>query len=55
MGVMADFGQRLKEYRSKNGLSQEAVAKRLGVSAQAVSKWEKGKSLPDLSVLLPLS
>ena len=52
---MAGFAERLKEYRLRNGLSQEAVAKELGVSAQAVSKWEKGRSLPDLSVLLPLS
>ncbi len=52
---MAGFAERLKEYRQRNGLSQEVVAKKLGVSAQAVSKWEKGRSLPDLSVLLPLA
>ena len=52
---MASFGERLKEYRVQSGLSQEAVARKLAVSAQAVSKWEKGKSLPDLSVLLPLA
>ena len=52
---MAGFAERLKEYRQRNGLSQEAVAKTLGVSAQAVSKWEKGRSMPDLSVLLPLA
>ncbi len=52
---MASFGERLRELRAAHGLSQEAVANRLGVSAQAVSKWEKGKSLPDLSVILPLA
>ena len=52
---MTSFGERLRELRSLHGLSQEAVAKKLGVSPQAVSKWEKGRSLPDLSVLPPLA
>lgn len=39
-------GEKIKEYRIKAGLSQEALAERCGVSRQAVTKWEKGQSLP---------
>jgi transcriptional regulator with XRE-family HTH domain len=52
---MMSFGERLKELRILKGLSQEAVAERLGVSSQAVSKWEKGKSVPDVTVIPPLT
>lgn len=38
----------LKKLRKANGLSQEQVAERLNVSRQAVAKWEKGESLPDI-------
>ncbi|MDY4434979.1 MAG: helix-turn-helix transcriptional regulator [Candidatus Flemingibacterium sp.] len=41
------FGAKLREHRKKLGLTQEAVADRVGVSAQAVSKWESGECLPD--------
>lgn len=37
-------GDYLKELRVKNGLSQEKLAERLGVSRQSVSKWEQGVS-----------
>ena len=36
------FGQRLKQCRKEKGFSQEEVAERIGVSAQTISKWEKG-------------
>ena len=42
------FGQRLRQCRKEKGFSQEEVAERIGVSAQAISKWEKGEGLPDL-------
>lgn len=41
--------------RKQNGLSQEALAEKLGVSRQAVSRWETGTALPDASNLLQLS
>ena len=41
------------QYRKKCGLTQEALAEKLGVSFQAVSKWETAKSAPDV-VLLPI-
>lgn len=48
-------GERLKECRFRQGLSQEKVAELLGVSRQAVTKWESGKSLPSSENLLALA
>ncbi len=52
---MEGFGKRLRELRTASELSQEAVAARLGVSAQSVSKWENGRSLPDVTFIVPLA
>ena len=52
---MKHLGNRLRELRLKNDMSQEYVASMLGVSVQAVSKWETGKSDPDISNLIPIS
>lgn len=41
--------------RRKSGLSQEQLAERIGVSRQAVSKWESGQSVPELDKLQALS
>lgn len=45
------LGERLAAYRKEKGMTQEAVAEKLGVSGQAVSKWENGNSYPDITVL----
>lgn len=47
--------QRLREGRLARGLSQEQVARELGVTRQAVTKWENGASLPSSANLLRLS
>ena len=52
---MEEFGERLKKLRIENKLSQDELAEKLGVSAQAVSKWERGKSTPDLAVIVPMA
>ena len=46
-----EFQQRLYELRKQSGLSQEGLADLLGVSRQAVQKWEAGTSRPDLDNL----
>ena len=42
------LGNRLSGARKRKGLSQEAVAEKLGVSRQTISKWETGETLPDI-------
>lgn len=49
------IGERIKELRKKNDLTQENLADFLCVSYQAVSKWECGVSCPDLSLIGPLT
>ena len=41
-----DMSKAIREGRDRLGMSQEALAERLGVSRQAVSKWEMGTSVP---------
>lgn len=50
-----EFQQRLYELRKQSGLSQEGLADLLGVSRQAVQKWEAGTSRPDLDNLAALA
>lgn len=45
------FSSKLKELRTNAGLTQEEVAKRLYVSSQTVSKWERGLLTPDIKLL----
>lgn len=44
------FGSRLSESRRDRGFTQEELANRLGVTPQALSKWERGASFPDLEM-----
>lgn len=50
-----EIGNQIKTLRSQRGITQEALAERLGVSAQAVSKWERGAATPDIQLLPALS
>ena len=45
------IGNRIQKFRKEKGLTQEELAEKLGVSAQAVSKWENDASCPDISLL----
>ena len=45
------IGNRISKYRKAKGLTQEALANLMGVSAQAVSKWETDASCPDITAL----
>ena len=49
------IGKRIAALRREKGLKQEDVAQTLGVSSQAVSKWENGQSCPDISLLPQLA
>lgn len=49
------IGERIRELRKKNDLTQEKLADFLCVSCQAVSKWECGVASPDLSLIAPLT
>ena len=55
MSLNEELGQRLQQLRKAKGFSQEELADRVGVSRQAVSKWEGGQTAPDLERLLALS
>jgi len=46
--------ERIQELRKSKGLSQEQLAEMLGVSRQAVSKWESGQSLPEVEKLIAM-
>lgn len=50
-----EIAQRLAELRRKKGYSQEALANALGLSRQAVSKWERAESSPDTENLIALA
>ncbi len=49
------FGNFLSELRKEKGFTQKEVAEKLLVSDKAVSKWETGKSMPDITLLMPLA
>lgn len=49
------LGERIQNYRKRAGLSQEALAEQLGVSRQAVSKWEVDAAQPELDKVVALA
>ena len=49
------IANRLVELRKKSGLSQEQLADKLGLSRQAVSKWERAEASPDTDNLICLA
>lgn len=50
-----EIANRLVNLRKGNNLSQEALAEKLGISRQAVSKWERAEASPDTDNLILLS
>lgn len=50
-----DIGDRIQNLRKSKGMSQEELADCVGVSRQAVSKWESGQSAPDIEKIILLS
>ena len=49
------FGQRLKAFRKNENWTQQDLADMIGVSTQAISKWETDAGMPDISQIVPLS
>ena len=49
------IGEKIKKLRRENDITQEKLADYLNISYQAVSKWENGSSLPDISMIIPLA
>lgn len=49
------IGQFIKNIRKQNNLTQQQFAEKLGVTFQAVSKWENGKNIPDIAILKQIS
>lgn len=49
------IGDVVRKYRKEKNMTQEEMAKRLGVTAPAVNKWENGNSLPDIALLSPIA
>ena len=49
------IGENIRRCRKQKGLTQDALAQEMNVTAQAISKWENGQSMPDIALLLPLA
>lgn len=52
---MKSIGEIIRNHRLKNNMSQEELGKKLFVTKQAVSKWENGKTLPDIETIRKLT
>ena len=55
MEVFMNIAHKIKQLRASAGLTQEQLANRLGISAQSISKWETGVTMPDITLLPALS
>ena len=49
------LGEKIQKLRKQRGLSQEALAEKVTVTRQTISKWELGQSTPDLDFIAQLS
>ena len=49
------LGKRIAHHRKRLGMTQDALAEKLGITAQAISKWENDLSCPDIAVLPKLA
>ena len=49
------IGEKIKQLRREQGITQEKLAEYLNISYQAVSKWENNSAFPDISLVVPIS
>ena len=54
MDIQSNVANNIKKYRKEQGLSQEALAEKLRVTSQAVSKWECMQSIPDIEAMIEI-
>ena len=52
---MLNYGESLKYYRERNGLSLSALAEKIGTSRQNLSRWEKNEVLPSIDFCVKLA
>lgn len=50
-----DLGTKIRQLRHRDGRTQEVLAEALGVTSQAVSRWESGGSFPDMNLIPPIA
>ena len=48
------LGEKIKELRQKNNVTQEKLAEYLNITCQSISKWENNNALPDISLTIPV-
>ena len=53
--MFIEFPQRIKDLREKNNFTQTSLAKRLGISRNAVNSWEMGLSFPSVANIIELT
>ena len=51
--MQLDLGNKIRQLRHRDGRTQEALAEALGVTSQAVSRWEASGSYPDMNLSRP--
>lgn len=50
-----EIGKRIASFRKQNNMTQEQLGEKLCVSGKTISKWERGISLPDITLIIELS
>ena len=55
VGRKVSLEEQIKHYRKQAGLSQEKMAEKIGVSRQAITKWENGTGTPDITNLMAIA
>ena len=53
--ISMTIGEKIRELRKKNNITQEALAEALKISFQSVSKWENNTAMPDISMVVPIA
>ena len=49
------IGSLMKELRKEKGFTQEQLAEKFNVSSRTISRWENGRNMPDLDILIEMS